>query len=107
MLSGEAGARVMLSARKEDELEQAAPGCRPLASTRAGWLPTARKSTICRHLVDETLHRMGDIDVLVNNAGATWVRPPRTTRSQAWDKVMHLDMRGYFFAQPGRLPSAA
>ncbi|HSO44052.1 MAG TPA: SDR family oxidoreductase, partial [Rhodoferax sp.] len=47
-------------------------------------------------LVSETLQRMGDIDVLVNNAGATWGAPAQDHPVAAWDKVMNLNVRGYF-----------
>ena len=49
-----------------------------------------------QHLVDETLQRMGDVDILVNNAGATWGAPAEDHPVEAWDKVMNLNVRGYF-----------
>jgi len=47
-------------------------------------------------LVSETLQRMGDVDILVNNAGATWGAPAQDHPVAAWDKVMALNVRGYF-----------
>ena len=47
-------------------------------------------------LADETLERMGDIDILVNNAGAAWGAPAEDHPLDAWDKVMNLNVRGYF-----------
>ncbi|MDR0479534.1 MAG: SDR family oxidoreductase, partial [Burkholderiaceae bacterium] len=55
----------------------------------------ADPSDIAR-LVDETLQRLGDIDILVNNAGATWGAPAEDYPLDAWDKVMSLNVRGYF-----------
>ena len=68
---GEAGARVMLSARKADELEQAVAELQA-AGIDARWVAAdcAQEADI-QHLVGETLQRMGDVDILVNNAGAT------------------------------------
>ncbi len=93
---GEAGARVMLSSRKADDLERA------VAELQAGgidarWIAAdcAKESEIVR-LADETLQRMGDVDILVNNAGATWGAPAEDHPLDAWDKVMNLNMRGYF-----------
>ena len=65
------------------------------ASTHAGRPPTARWRPIHR-LADETLERMGDIDILVNNAGAAWGAPAEDHPLDAWDKVMNLNVRGYF-----------
>jgi gluconate 5-dehydrogenase len=39
---------------------------------------------------------MGRIDILVNNAGATWGAPAEDHPVPAWDKVMNLNVRGYF-----------
>ena len=49
-----------------------------------------------QRLADETLERVGDVDILVNNAGATWGAPAQDHPLDAWDKVMNLNVRGYF-----------
>lgn len=93
---GEAGARVMISSRKADDLELA---CAELqaAGIDARWVAAdcAQDADIHR-LADETLQRMGDVDILVNNAGATWGAPAEDHPLEAWDKVMNLNVRGYF-----------
>ena len=38
----------------------------------------------------------GRIDLLVNNAGAAWGAPAEDYPVDAWDKVMNLNVRGYF-----------
>jgi NAD(P)-dependent dehydrogenase (short-subunit alcohol dehydrogenase family) len=93
---GEAGARVMLSARKEDELEEAVADLQA-AGIDARWIAAdcAREDDI-RRLVDQTVERMGDVDILVNNAGAAWGAPAEDHPVEAWDKVMNLNIRGYF-----------
>jgi NAD(P)-dependent dehydrogenase (short-subunit alcohol dehydrogenase family) len=42
------------------------------------------------------MERMGDVDILVNNAGAAWGAPAEDYPLEAWDKVMNLNVRGYF-----------
>lgn len=93
---GEAGARIMISSRKLDDLEQAV-GDLQAAGIDARWIAAdcAKEADIAR-LVDQTLHRMGDIDILVNNAGASWGAPAEDHPVDAWDKVMDLNVRGYF-----------
>jgi gluconate 5-dehydrogenase len=93
---GEAGARLMLCARKTDELEAA---CAELqaAGLDARWVAAdCSVEADLQKLVTETLHRMGDVDILVNNAGATWGAPAQEHPVAAWDKVMNLNVRGYF-----------
>ena len=93
---GEAGAKIMLSSRKADDLEQAAAELQA-AGIDARWIAAdcAKESEIVR-LADETLQRMGDVDILVNNAGASWGAPAEDHPLEAWDKVMNLNVRGYF-----------
>ncbi len=93
---GEAGARVMLCARKADELEVAVADLQA-AGIDARWVAAdcAKEEDIHR-LASETLQRMGDVDILVNNAGAAWGAPAEDHPVAAWDKVMNLNIRGYF-----------
>ncbi len=93
---GEAGARIMVSSRKADDLEQAAAELQA-AGIDARWIAAdCAREEDTRRLADETLQRMGAIDILVNNAGATWGAPAEEHPVAAWDKVMNLNVRGYF-----------
>ena len=93
---GEAGARVMISSRKAEELEHAVADLQA-AGIDARWIAAdCAKEADIERLVNDTLHRMGDVDILVNNAGATWGAPAEDHPVQAWDKVMNLNVRGYF-----------
>ncbi len=93
---GEAGARVMISARKADELESAVAELQA-AGIDARWIAAdAAQEADIHRLADETLERMGDVDILVNNAGAAWGAPAEDHPTEAWDKVMNLNVRGYF-----------
>lgn len=93
---GEAGARIMLSSRKAGDLEQAAAQLQA-AGIDARWMAAdCGKEEDIRRLTDETLQRMGDVDILVNNAGAAWGAPAEDHPVEAWDKLMNLNVRGYF-----------
>jgi gluconate 5-dehydrogenase len=93
---GEMGARVLLAARKADELEAA---CAQLqaAGIDAGWIAAdcAQEAEVAR-LATEAVARLGHVDILVNNAGATWGAPAEDHPLPAWDKVMNLNIRGVF-----------
>ncbi|XAH26087.1 SDR family oxidoreductase [Xylophilus sp. GW821-FHT01B05] len=93
---GEAGARVMLSSRKAGDLEEAVADLQA-AGIDARWVAAdcSREQDV-QHLADETLQRLGPVDILVNNAGATWGAPAEDHPVEAWDKVMNLNVRGYF-----------
>ena len=93
---GEAGARVVVSSRKAEDLEQAVAELQA-AGIDARWIAAdcAREDDIQR-LAAETLQRAGDVDILVNNAGASWGAAAEDYPTAAWDKVMNLNVRGYF-----------
>jgi len=93
---GEQGARLVLSARKAGELEQAQAHLRA-RGIEAEWVAAdgAREDDIAR-LADEALARLGHVDILINNAGATWGAPAEDHPVEAWDKVMNLNIRGLF-----------
>jgi len=93
---GEAGARVLLVARKRDELDEAAQRLQA-QGIEAQWIVAdcAQQADLQR-LGAEALQRLGAVDVLVNNAGAAWGAPAEEHPVEAWDKVMNLNVRGYF-----------
>lgn len=86
----------MLSSRKAADLEEAAAELQA-KGIDARWIAAdcAVEADIHK-LADETLQRMGDVDILVNNAGAAWGSPAEDHPLEAWDKVMNLNVRGYF-----------
>ena len=93
---GEAGARLLITARKADELQEAVDSLRA-QGLDADWVAAdcAQEADLQR-LGAEALQRLGRVDVLVNNAGAAWGAPAEDHPIDAWDKVMNLNVRGYF-----------
>jgi NAD(P)-dependent dehydrogenase (short-subunit alcohol dehydrogenase family) len=93
---GEAGAKVMLSSRKAGDLEEAVAHLSQ-KGIDARWIAAdASNPDDARRIVTETLERLGQIDVLVNNAGAAWGAPAEDHPLEAWDKVMNLNIRSLF-----------
>ncbi len=93
---GEAGARVLISARKAPELETACEALRA-QGIACDWVAAdASKEEDLRQLAEQAMARLGQVDILVNNAGATWGAPAEEHPVAAWDKVMGLNVRGYF-----------
>jgi gluconate 5-dehydrogenase len=93
---GEAGATVLLIARKPDELE-AAVAALIKRGVDAQWIAAdagvpAEVARVC----SEALERLSRIDILVNNAGTTWGAPAEDYPLEAWDKVMNINVRSVF-----------
>ena len=93
---GEAGARILVTARKKDELTAAVAHLKGLGID-ADWVAAdcADPASI-EMLCDTAMKHLGHIDILVNNAGAAWGAPAEDHPLEAWDKVMNLNVRGYF-----------
>jgi len=94
---GEMGAKVAITARKPQELEEASAHLRKLGvevRTVAGDLS---KLEGIPAMVDAVLSSYGTIDILVNNAGTTWGAPAESYPAEGWNKVMNLNLNAVFF----------
>ena len=93
---GEAGARIMLTARKDDELASAVTHLQSLGIQAHHIAADSSEPEQIHRVVEETVQRLGPIDILINNAGATWGAPAEDHPLSAWDKVMNLNIRSLF-----------
>jgi NAD(P)-dependent dehydrogenase (short-subunit alcohol dehydrogenase family) len=94
---GEMGARVAVTARKVEELDEARAHLAGLGVeclTAAGDL--AQFSSI-PGIVDTVMARWGQVDILVNNAGCNWSAPAEDYPDDGWRKVMNLNVDALFF----------
>jgi gluconate 5-dehydrogenase len=94
---GEMGARVAITARKADELEEARVH---LAAAGIDCLcvqgDLAQFATIPA-MVDAVLDPWDHIDIVVNNAGCNWAAPAEDYPDDGWRKVMSLNIDAAFF----------
>ncbi len=93
---GQAGAKIMISSRKSGDLEQAASQLAKEGIDVAWHAADASREDDINALVHAAMAALGRIDILINNAGATWGAPAQDHPVSAWDKVMNLNVRGYF-----------
>ena len=94
---GEAGAKIVLSSRKPSDLEKAAKALQD-QGIDASWIAAdCSIEAEVRRLGDESIEALGGkVDILVNNAGAAWGAAAEDHGVDAWDKIMNLNVRGYF-----------
>jgi len=93
---GEQGATVVISARKQEELDEAVGLLKQHGATAYAVSADLGKDGAAEALVDAALGHLGHIDILINNAGATWGAPAEDHPVEAWDKVMNLNIRSIF-----------
>jgi NAD(P)-dependent dehydrogenase (short-subunit alcohol dehydrogenase family) len=93
---GEQGARIVVSARKQDELDEAVAHLARRGIEASSIAVDLSRQEQVQPFVDEALRRLGHIDILLNNAGASWGAPAEDYPLEAWDKVMNLNVRSLF-----------
>ncbi len=98
----ENGARVYITARKQEQLEATAAelgeSCIALQSN-LGTLEGVEA------FAAEILSRESKLDILINNAGATWGADIDEFPESGWDKVMDLNVKSVFFLTQKLLPA--
>ncbi|HEU0043430.1 SDR family oxidoreductase [Sphingomonas sp.] len=94
--SGEYGARVALVARRADELDGAVAALKTRGIAAHAFAADLGKADAAGELVARIVSSLGRIDVLVNNAGATWGAPAEDHPLDGWNKVIDLNVTGLF-----------
>jgi gluconate 5-dehydrogenase len=93
---GEQGARVLVAARKQAELDEACARLKARGIEAMSIAADLGDEAGVAAFAEEALTRLGQVDILVNNAGATWGAPAEDYPLEAWDKVMNLNVRSIF-----------
>lgn len=91
----EAGARVVISARKADACNETVA---ELSKIGDCWAVPADLGTLegVDTLVQAVTAREKALHILVNNAGATWGAPLEEFPDAGWDKVIAINLKGVF-----------
>ena len=100
----QAGAEVVISSRKADACDQAVAVLSDFGPVRAIPADLSRQDE-CARLAAEVLGRTDTLDVLVNNAGATWGESLETFPTAAWDRVLDLNVKSPFWMVQALLPA--
>ncbi|MEI8239899.1 MAG: glucose 1-dehydrogenase [Actinomycetota bacterium] len=100
----DAGARVIISSRKEAELTETKNELSQFGEVHA---IRADVSTVdgAEMLARQVSEIFPSLSILVNNAGATWGMPLDDFNEHAWDKVMDTNVKGVFFLTQRLLPN--
>jgi NAD(P)-dependent dehydrogenase (short-subunit alcohol dehydrogenase family) len=100
----QAGARVMISSRKVDELEQTARELSDDGTCMA--VPADLSTPEGAKALAQTVHdRFDALSILVNNAGATWGAPLEEFPASGWDRALHINLEAIFHLTVALLPA--
>ena len=96
----EAGADVVLGARRVDKLERVAASVRSTGRRVHTVATDVADPEQCQRLVDEAMAKFGRVDVLVNNAGVGTAVPATRETAEQFRSVIDVNLNGcYWMAQ--------
>jgi len=93
---GQAGAKVVITARREQWLIEAEKFLKDEGIAVDTMVCDVANASSVEQLVQQTLKNNSKIDVLVNNAGLTWGAPAETMPLERWQQVIDANISGTF-----------
>ncbi|MGZ3644503.1 MAG: glucose 1-dehydrogenase [Ktedonobacteraceae bacterium] len=93
---GQAGAKVVITARREQWLKEAENFLKEQSIAVDSFICDVADAASVEQLVQQTLLKNNRIDVLVNNAGLTWGAPAETMSLERWQQVIDANITGTF-----------
>lgn len=93
---GEMGAKVAITARKANELDAAQVHLKGMGIDVLTHACDLSDPAAAEPLLDKVVSQWGTLDILINNAGATWGAPAEDHPLDAWQKVINLNLTAMF-----------
>jgi len=93
---GEMGAKVVITARKQSELDEAIAHLQGMGIAVTAISHDLQNTQGAKLLVEKVLATHHRLDILVNNAGTTWGAPAEEHPLDAWNKVINLNLTAIF-----------
>jgi 3-oxoacyl-[acyl-carrier protein] reductase len=91
----EEGSRVFVCGRDPNAVKATVQGLEPLGSIQGQPCDVAQEKSVA-HLVENAIHALGGIDILINNAGIAWQEPFLAISLDHWDRTLDTNLRGMF-----------
>ncbi|MEU9160576.1 SDR family oxidoreductase [Streptomyces sp. NPDC048424] len=98
------GHRVLLGARRTGRLQQLVEEITAAGGTAAFRTLDVTDAADMRAFVDAAVHAYGRIDALVNNAGVMPLSPLAALRTDEWDRMIDVNVRGVLHGIAAALP---
>ena len=99
------GADVVVSARNEEQVRQAAQEIGARGNGRVtGFACDVRNAADCEALIAHGVAAFGRLDILVNNAGVGRFDPVADLTHEAWSQVIETNLNGVFFCTHAAIP---
>ncbi len=101
-----AGAKVVISSRKQADLDSAAAEIQANGGTALAIAAHTGDNAAIQAVVDKATAEFGGIDIVVNNAATNpHFGPVMTADDSHWDKILDVNVKGYFRVVKACLPA--
>ncbi|TRW27144.1 SDR family oxidoreductase [Flavobacterium zepuense] len=100
----EKGAIVVLGARRSDKLEQIVNDITAKGGKALYQVTDVTQKEQVQGLVDIAVSAYGKIDVLINNAGIMPIAPMAEVRTDEWDNMIDVNIKGVLYGIAAALP---
>jgi NADP-dependent 3-hydroxy acid dehydrogenase YdfG len=100
----EKGAKVVLGARRSDLLEKIVADISSKGGAAVYQQTDVTNKGLVQALVDKGVVTYGKIDVIINNAGIMPIAPMSETRTEEWDNMIDINIRGVLYGIAAALP---
>ena len=91
-----AGADVVVASRKMENLDPVAAEIKKLGRHSLALVLDVRQEDAVKELVERTVKDFGRLDVMVNNAGASFRAKPEDISANGWNTVIQINLNGVF-----------
>ena len=91
-----AGAKVVVSDILEEDCQKVVNEIEKNGGEAVAVKCDVSKKSEVEEMVKETIKRFGKVDILVNNAGICPFKPFLELTEEDWDKVLDINLKGYF-----------
>ncbi len=92
-----AGADVVICSRKIENLEPVTAEIKKLGRRSFCVAVDVREEEAVKGLVERTVKELGRLDIMVNNAGASFRAKPEDISPNGWNTVVGINLNGVFF----------
>ena len=98
------GAKVVLAARRKERLEQLVGELVAAGGEAVAYQTDVTRADEVKALIQGAVDTYGRVDVLVNNAGLMAIAPMSDLRTDEWDRMIDINIKGVLYGIAAALP---
>lgn len=98
------GSKVVLGARRADRLDKVVSSIRAAGGAAFSEVIDVTRREDVQRLVEKALAEYGRVDVMINNAGVMPIAPMSALRTEEWDAMIDINIKGVLYGVAAALP---